>query len=134
MPDEDLTAIVRELYDIPHHRDQGIEVLSATRDRARLVSSFDESKVGNPKIGAIHGGVISGLIDVAGAAPFIADRGTYTPTMDLRIDYLCPAGRADLIAEATVLEREGRVGTADVVVRSGGDQVAIGRGVYKLSD
>jgi len=131
--DEELAAVVRELYDIPYHRSQGIEVASVDRETARLRLPFDESLVGNPEVGAVHGGVISALVDVAGAAPLVAVEGGYTPTVDLRVDYLTHAGAADLLAESRVRRRGDSIGAADVTVHSGDDRVAVGRGVYKLS-
>lgn len=130
---EDQTETVRELFDLPFHRTHGIEVESATSERARLRWPFEESLIGNPEVEALHGGVISALADATGAAPFVADLEAYTPTIDLRVDYLSHAGDADLVAEATVSRRGTSVGVADVTVYSGDERVAVGRGVYKLS-
>lgn len=131
---EDLTEVARELYDLPFHRTHGVEVLSADAERGRLRWPFDESLVGNPEVPAVHGGVISALVDVAGALPHVAAEGGYTPTVDLRVDYLSHAGEADLVAEATVRRRGGSVGASDVTVYSGDERVAVGRGVYKLPE
>lgn len=131
-PDPDLTARARDLYDLPFHRANDVEVLSATADRARTRWPFEESLVGNPEVPAVHGGVVSALADLTGAIPFVAECGGYTPTVDLRVDYLAHAGEADLYGEATVLRRGGSVGVADVAVRSGGERCAVARGVYKL--
>lgn len=132
--DDDLTAVVRDLYDLPYHQDKGIEVVSATAEHARLRLPFDESLIGNPEINAVHGGVISSVVDVAGAAPFVGAKRGYTPTIDLRVDYLSHAGEADLVAEAEVRRRGESVGVAAVTVYSNGERVAVGRGVYKLSE
>jgi uncharacterized protein (TIGR00369 family) len=127
------TAVARELYDaLPFHRAQGIEVLEVTADRARTRWPFDESLLGNPDVQAVHGGVVSALADLTGAVVFVGNLGRYTPTVDLRVDYLAHAGEADLTAEATVLRRAEGVGVADVVVESGEERCATARGVYKL--
>ena len=131
--DADPTAVARELYDaLPFHRAQGIEVLEVTSTTARTRWPFDESLVGNPDVPAVHGGVVSALADLTGAVVFVGTLGRYTPTVDLRVDYLTHAGEADLTAEATVLRRGATVGVADVRVDSGGERCATGRGVYKL--
>jgi uncharacterized protein (TIGR00369 family) len=78
------------------------------------------------------GGVISALADLTGAAPFVGSLGRYTPTVDLRVDYLDHAGEADLEGHAEVVRRGESVGVAETVVVSGGDECATGRGVYKL--
>ena len=129
----DLTATVRRLYaDLPFHRAQGIEVVSASADHAHTRWPFDESLLGNPDVPAIHGGVVSALADLTGAAVFVGPLERYTPTVDLRVDYLSHAGEADLEAHATVLRRGETVGVADVTVESGGERCATARGVYKL--
>lgn len=132
MGDRDHTAAARDLLDIPFHRANGIEILEATDEGARTRWPFEESLVGNPEVEAVHGGVIAALADLTGAAPFVGSLGRYTPTIDVRVDYLSHAGRADLLATATVDRRGETVGAADVVVESEGRTVARARGVYKL--
>lgn len=127
-----VTDTARELLDLPFHRANGIEVVSATPETARTRWPFDESLVGNPEVPAVHGGVISALADLTGAAPFVGSLGRYTPTVDLRVDYLSHAGEADLEGYAEVRRRGDTVGVVDVVVESGGDPCAEARGVYKL--
>ena len=129
---DDVTDTARDLLDLPFHRANGIEVLSATEEGARTRWPYDESLVGNPELPAVHGGVISALADLTGAAPFVGSLGRYTPTVDLRVDYLTHAGEADLEAVAEVRRRGDSVGVAHVVVESGGEPCAEARGVYKL--
>lgn len=128
----DATATAADLFDIPFHRANGIEMVEVTEDAAHTRWPFDEDLVGNPEVPAIHGGVISAMVDLTGAAPFVGTLGRYTPTVDVRVDYLSHAGRADLQGHAEVLRFGESVGTADVAVESGGETVAVGRGVYKL--
>jgi len=128
----DATETARELLDLPFHRANGIEIVSASAEGAHTQWPFDESLLGNPEVPAIHGGVISALADLTGAAPFVGELGRYTPTVDLRVDYLTHAGEADLEGHADVRRHGDTVGVADVVVESGGDRCAEARGVYKL--
>lgn len=130
---DDATDTARELLDLPFHRDNGIEILDASAESARTRWPFEESLIGNPEVPAVHGGVISALADLTGAAPFVGALGRYTPTVDLRVDYLSHAGEADLEGYAEVRRRGETVGVADVVVESGGQQCAKARGVYKLT-
>jgi len=132
--DGDRTDLVAELYDLPFHRHHDVEVVGADADGAAVRWPFDDALVGNPEVGAVHGGVVSALADLAGAAPHVAATGRYTPTVDLRVDYLEHAGAADLTAEATVRRRGDRVGVSDVTVRSGGDRCAVGKGTYMVGD
>jgi uncharacterized protein (TIGR00369 family) len=78
-----------------------------------------------------HGGVIAALIDLTGHAAVAVSLGRTAPTIDLRIDYLRPAGGDALLATGRV-QRLGRtVATADVEVAGlDGRAVALGRGVF----
>ena len=93
---EDVTDTARDLLNLPFHRANGIEVVSATDEGARTRWLYDESLVGNPEVPAVHDGGVSALVDLTGAAPFVGSLGRYTSTVDLRVDYLSHAGDADL--------------------------------------
>lgn len=128
----DLTEIASELYDLPFHRAHGVEIVEATADRGRTRLPFDESLIGNPEVPAVHGGVISALADLTGAVPLVAAAEAYTPTVDLRVDYLNHAGHAPLVGDSTVSRRGASIGVSDVVIRSEGQRCAVARGVYKI--
>lgn len=129
------TAIVRELYDrIPFHRAHDIEVLAVTPRRAETRFPFDESLIGNPDLDVLHGGVISSLVDLTGAAVFIGHVEDYTPTVDLRVNYLTGAGKRPLYANAEIQRSGSSIGVAHVEVESGEEVCATGTGVYKLDD
>ncbi|TKX59254.1 PaaI family thioesterase [Halorubrum sp. ASP1] len=131
----DRTAVVERLYgEVPFHRRHDLEVLAVTPERASVKLAFDPGLVGNPELGAVHGGVVSALVDLAGAAVFVGGREAFTPTIDLRVNYLEAAGREPLYATATVDRRGADIGVASVEVESGGAVCATGTGVYKLTD
>ncbi len=132
-PDE--TDVVRRLYGkIPFHQANDVRVLVVTPRHAELKLPFDADLVGNPDLAVLHGGAISALLDHTGAAVFIGQCGDYTPTVDLRVNYLEAAGRKPLYATATVERRGADIGVASVEVESGESVCATGTGVYKLSD
>ncbi len=83
--------------------------------------------------GQWHGGPIASLIDTAGCMALIAMARRSAGTVDLRIDYLRPAGGAYLDAVGKV-RRVGRTtGVADVdVLDSAGKLIAIGRGSFYI--
>lgn len=133
--DQDLTTVVADLYDrIPFHETLDLEVLVVTPRHAELKVSFDESLIGNPDLDVIHGGIVSTLVDVVGGAVFIGTKGDYTPTVDLRVNFLEAAGQHPLYATATVDRHGENIGVASVEVESGNVLCATGTGVYKLSD
>jgi uncharacterized protein (TIGR00369 family) len=91
--EEDLYPLgqVREtLEGLPHFRELGLAVSEFERGRCTLRIDPSPLLIGNPDTGALHGGVITTLLDSAGgAAAFSVVRRKQTvATLDLRIDYL----------------------------------------------
>ena len=81
--------------------------------------------------GQFHGGPIAALIDTAGCFAMIMILGHGVPTINFRTDYLRPAIKTSLRAEAGI-RRVGRtVGVVDVDVYDDADRlVAVGRGTF----
>ena len=131
----DRTATVRRLYDrLPLHEALGVRVEEVTAERAAVTVPFREELVGDPDRGVLHGGAVSTTVDLTGAAVFVGACEAYTPTVDLRVNYLEAAARAPLSATATV-ERTGEsIGVARVEVTSDDRLCATGTGVYRLVD
>jgi uncharacterized protein (TIGR00369 family) len=121
---------------VPFNRFLGIEVAELRSGFARLEIPFRPELIGNPLLSALHGGVISALIDVAGGAAAMTQiaLGDMLSTIDLRIDYLRPGQPHRLAAEAHVLRMGGRVASVDMKAfhPEGGTVVATGRGVYNV--
>jgi uncharacterized protein (TIGR00369 family) len=120
----------------PFHSYLGIEVVAAEKGRCVLRIPPREEFVGNPTIPAVHGGIISALIDLAGGAALFVETHWPTPTIDMRVDFLKPAiaGRA-LTAEARVKQLGKSVGFVDVdVTDTEGRLVAQGRCTYSVKD
>jgi uncharacterized protein (TIGR00369 family) len=94
-----------------------------------------EDFIGDPWRPALHGGIISTLVDTAGgaAAWSALKRGQSVSTIDLRVDYLEP-GRLDapLRAVAEVARKGSRVCHVRVSVSQGDRLVAQGSGVYAI--
>lgn len=82
-----------------------------------------------------HGGPIAALIDIVGDFALIASLGRGIPTINLRIDFLRPAIRTDLLARARVLRAGRSVGVVDIEVLDDQSRiVAVGRGNYSTID
>lgn len=138
--DASLLALVRGLMeqDIPFNRVLGIEVAALRSGFARLEIPFRPELIGDSHRPAIHGGVLSALIDTAGGAAAFTqvnlpdDR---VSTIDLRVDYLRPGEARRLVAEATVTRMGNRVASVDIVCFHP-DQpdrlIATGKAVYNV--
>lgn len=110
---------VREYFAdrLPFNRFLGIEVAALRRGFCRLELPFRDELVGDPDRPALHGGVLSTLVDTAGGAAamsMIDSPGDRVSTIDLRVDYLRPGNLERLAAEATVSRMGNKVACVDV--------------------
>jgi uncharacterized protein (TIGR00369 family) len=120
---------------VPFNRYLGLRGESISEGRAVLVLPVRPEFVGDPRRPALHGGVLSTLIDTAGglAAWSALGAGETVSTVDLRVDYLEPAGLGHpLRAEAELVRKGNRVCHVKVAVTQGGALVAEGRAVFNI--
>jgi uncharacterized protein (TIGR00369 family) len=121
--------------DVPFNRLLGIRGESVEKGRCVLALPVRAEFVGDPRRPALHGGVISALIDTAGglAAWSALEEGETVSTVDLTVDYLEP-GRlgGELRAAAELLRKGNRVCHVRVRVTQEDTVVAEGRGVYNI--
>jgi len=120
---------------VPFNRLLGIQGESASAGACVLVLPVRAEFVGDFRRPALHGGVVSALIDTAGG---VAAWSTLGPdesvsTVDLTVDFLGPSGLAAPLRAAAQLVRKGnRVCHVRVAVTQDGKLVAEGRGVYNI--
>jgi uncharacterized protein (TIGR00369 family) len=105
----DLARLFERL--IPFNRHLGLQVQEIGDGTARIRAPFSSVLIGNPVTRAIHGGVISALLDSCAGLAVWSQIGPddILSTVDLRVDYLRPAGPEDLIAAAEVVRLGNRV-------------------------
>jgi uncharacterized protein (TIGR00369 family) len=130
-----LTRILEEF--IPFNRFLGVRTLELGDGLARLELPFRPELVGNPLRQALHGGVVSMLLDSTGGAAVWTQirRDDLPSTIDLRIDYLRPARAEALIGQGRVVRLGNRVGVVELRAYHHGDEarpVAAGMGVYSI--
>lgn len=129
----DLMRLMEE--ESPFNRLLGFRGESAGQGRCVLRLPVRPEFVGDPRRPALHGGVISALIDTAGglAAWTELQESESLSTVDLCVDYLEPAGLdGDLRAEAHLVRKGNRVCHVKIAVTQNGKLVADGRGVYNI--
>lgn len=112
-----LSELIREVIGerIPFNRFLGIRATDLRAGFARLELPFRPEWIGNWLRPALHGGVISTLVDTSGGAAvmtLIAPRGSVA-TIDLRVDYLLPGEPRILVCESTVVRMGNRVASVD---------------------
>jgi len=129
----EVLRIMEEL--VPFNRLLGMRGESLSEGRCVLRLPVRGELVGDPRRPAIHGGVLSSLIDTAGgvAAWSTLDDDESVSTVDLSVDFLEAAGlEGDLRASAVLLRKGNRVCHVRVTVTQGEVLVAEGRGVYNI--
>ena len=129
----DLLALMEG--EVPFNRYLGIRGESAEKGRSVLLLPVRPEFVGDARRPALHGGVISALVDTAGglAAWSALEGGESVSTVDLTVDYLEPARLGGQLRAAAELLRKGnRVCHVRVRVTQDDTLVAEGRGVYNI--
>jgi uncharacterized protein (TIGR00369 family) len=120
---------------VPFNRLLGIQGESASAGACVIVLPVRPEFVGDFRRPALHGGVVSSLIDTAGGVAAWSALGPdeSVSTVDLTVDFLEPAGLAAPLRAAAQLVRKGnRVCHVRVAVTQDGKLVAEGRGVYNI--
>jgi uncharacterized protein (TIGR00369 family) len=131
-PDQILHAME---HIVPFNRLLGLRGESVGRGKAVMTLAVREDFIGDVRRPALHGGVLSTLIDTAGGLAAWSALGDdeSVSTVDLRVDYLEPAGLgAPLRAEAELIRKGNRVCHVRVSVLQDQVLVAEGRAVYNI--
>ncbi|MEV1080030.1 PaaI family thioesterase [Streptomyces sp. NPDC050211] len=104
---------------VKFNRGCGMRILRWDPDGIEIVLPYAESLSAHE--GVFHGGVISALIDTAGAGAVIAghdfDKGSLLSTVSMSVQYLAPARGREAVAHARCVRRGRRLHFADVEVR-----------------
>lgn len=139
--DEEQFELLRQFTEelVPFNRVIGLHLEAAEEGSARLRFDFRPELVGNYKLGVLHGGVISTVLDVTGAcavATTYMEEGTLhgMGTVDMRVDFLNP-GRGEHFTATGRVMRPGRIlcATRMELANEAGELIAIGQGIYRVS-
>lgn len=122
---------------IPFNAFLGIRVPRAGGGFARLELSYRKEFIGDPYRPALHGGVVSTMIDTCGgcAVYTAANPMDRVSTVDLRVDYIRPGPLKDIACEGTVVRLGNLVGVTDMKLFAIDEPqriIATGKGVYNI--
>lgn len=123
---------------IPFNKHIGMELLELESGFAKAIVRFKPELVGDPRILALHGGVIAAAMDAVGGIAGITSLTSLEDkivTIDMRIDYLRSARNTDLHIEARIVRSGNRIITVNMqaLTREEHTLVAEGRGVYHVT-
>ena len=115
----------------------GIKVDELRQGFARFFIPFRNEFIGDKRRPALHGGIISALIDTCGGAAVWTHFTTQDriSTVDIRVDYLRPGPDDNIIAESEVIRVGNRVGVVQTMVSPSKDKTIVfaeGRAVYNI--
>ena len=132
---KEIVAFMEE--QVPFNKYLGIKVDELREGFARLFIPFRNEFIGDSRRPALHGGVISALIDTCGgtAAWTRCTKDDRISTVDIRVDYLRPGPDNDIVAEALVKRMGNRVSVVHTLVYAAKDKetiIAEGRAVYNI--
>ena len=135
VPPKEFLHLIQEI--IPFNKFLGITIEEAKEGYVQLKLPYRAEYIGDASRPALHGGVISTLIDTCGGFAVwtqlrIEDR---VSTIDLRVDYLAPGAPESLYADGTVVRVGNRVGVVDVrcwQASAPSRTVATGKAVYNI--
>jgi len=151
MQHRDMLKILQSVFSekIPFNRVLGLRVTGIDDERVTIEFPMRDELIGNYVRGALHGGVISAVLDVCGGlvsyvgvlrhmdeASFEEkmERFTRLGTIDLRVDYLRPGIGGEFHATGFVLRTGSRVAVTRMELTSGtGVLIAVGTGTYIVS-
>lgn len=130
----DYAALIKQIP-YAHYLGMRVEMASSAR---RYQLPFREDYVGNVRLGALHGGVVAGMLEIAAQLEvLISQNQRRVPSpVDFTVDYLRSAKLVDSTVECEVLRQGSRV--AQVRARcwqtDAARPVACARAVFLLED
>ena len=109
--------LLRALEKVPYAQVLGVKPI-LIGEEFTLSLPYRESNIGNPALPALHGGAISGLLEIAAIVQlFIATDGTgLSKPIGVNVDYLRRGKPQDTYARALIFKQGSRV--ANVRVRA----------------
>jgi len=125
------TATIAALNSCPYYELLGIRVVSMGQGRARLTMTVDEKLLQIYGVG--HGGAVASLADSAmGVALISASREDEAAiTIELKVNFVAPARKGLLTAEAVLFQHGRTIAGGDVEVRDvEGRLIAKAMGTY----
>lgn len=113
----DHETITQALAKIPYAQTLGVKPLFIGEEFT-LVMPYIESNIGNPTLPALHGGSISGLMEMAAIVQLMieGEGGKLPKPIGVNVDYLRKGNPKDTYARAVIFKKGSRV--ANVRVRA----------------
>lgn len=129
--------IFKNLFEeqIPFNKMLQLKLLEVQPGFVKILLPFRKEFIGDFRRNAIHGGVISGLLDNVGGAAAMTTMNNMKErlaTIDLRIDFLEPGKPEDIIATGRIVRSGKMIIVTEMKAMQGNNLMVIAeaRGVY----
>jgi len=109
--------VQRRIDGVPFSDWLGLRAESIDNDRIVLRMEKCHPHLGNPEVGAVHGGVLASMMDIACSYVLIVPTRRSCVTVDLRIDYHRPAFGNSFVVEAWPVNRGRTITVAEGAIR-----------------
>jgi len=134
-----LAELSQRIGSSPFHGWLGLTAESIDADGVTLILAPRRELIGNPRTGALQGGVLGCMIDAAASFSIISRTGASNVTIDMSVDFhraaLLGAVDGRLRAVGTVTRIGRTISTAQArVLDGGGALIASGRAVFKNTE
>lgn len=129
-----LEDVQAELDASPYNQWLGLRITELTTTTATFEATARDEWVSSPERQAVHGGVVSALLDTAADFALIGTIGSPVPTIDLTVHYLRPVTAGTLTVKGRVLKPGRQIATADAeLFDADGKLLATARGTFLAS-
>jgi len=118
--------LINEINECPYYKLLGMHIEYADKGYARL-NMRAKDDLFHPG-GIVHGGAIASIADSAVAIALITYGSTKIATIELKINYLLPVDKGELIAEANIVFKGNQIAVGDVEVKDQEDKL-IAKGI-----
>lgn len=128
--------LVKLYPDVPFHKVLGIEIVGFEKDKVEIRLPFRGELAGGGQ--ALHGGVISSLIDLSGALAAWSnhnpERGMKGSTVSITVNYLSAALGETIVSSATTVKRGKELIFCNVIISEENSKklVANGSVIYRI--
>ena len=125
--------VQQRIDNVPFSSFLGLKAEKIGADGIELSARLRPEMLGNPEVGAVHGGIFASVLDVACSYAVIVPTRRSVVTVDLRVDYHRPGFGDSFSVRAWLINLGRTLSVAEGEVRNGeGKLVASGRAVLML--
>jgi len=123
---EDIKLVKEMINSSPYYQLLGIEITDFGEKSAQLRMKVKDELFHAG--GIVHGGAIASIVDSAVAIALISLGITRLSTIELKLNYLLPVSKGEIIAEAKIIYKGNKIAVGDIEVKDQ-DENLVAKGI-----